>query len=85
MRQAHSRSASTTFGYRDHPKRRSMAARSGTVLGSATAIALHSLWVIPQLVQRNRIRSPIVCGDQRSESIDDSVKKPSQTGHGRLS
>jgi hypothetical protein len=62
-----------------------MAAQSGTMLGAATAIAVHSLCVIPQLVQRNRIRSPIVRGDQDSESIDDSFKKPSQTGHGRLS
>jgi hypothetical protein len=30
-----------------------MAAQSGTVLGAGTVIALHSLWVIPQFVQRN--------------------------------
>jgi hypothetical protein len=60
-------------------------AQSGTVLGAATAITLHSLWVIPQLAQRYRIRSPIVRGDHGSKSIDDSFKKPLQTGHGRLS
>jgi hypothetical protein len=60
------------------------AAQSGAVLGAATAIALHSLCVIPQLVQQNRRRSPNVRGDQGSESIDDSSITPSQTGHGRL-
>jgi hypothetical protein len=59
-------------------------AQSGAVLGAATAIALHSLWVIPQLVQQNRTRSPIVRRDQGSESIDDSSITPSQTEHGRL-
>jgi hypothetical protein len=47
-------------------------------------MALHSLWVIPQLAQQNRTRSPIVRSDQGSESIDDSSIKPSHTGHGRL-
>jgi hypothetical protein len=60
------------------------AAQSGAVLGASTEIALHSLWVIPQLEQLKRSRSPIVRGDQGSESIDDSSMKPSQTGHGRL-
>jgi hypothetical protein len=59
-------------------------AHSGAVLGAATAIALHSLCVIPQLLQQNRKRSPMVRVDQGSESIDDSSMKPSQTGHGRL-
>jgi hypothetical protein len=58
------------------------AAHSGAVLGAATA--LHSLCVIPQLLQQNRKRSPMVRVDQGSESIDDSSMKPSQTGHGRL-
>jgi hypothetical protein len=62
-----------------------MADQSGTVLGAATAIALHSLWVIPQLVQRNRKHSPIVREDHGSEFMDNSSKKPSHTGHGRLS
>jgi hypothetical protein len=53
-------------------------------LGAATEIALHSLCVIPQIVQRNRRRSPIVRNDQGSDSIDDSSIKPSQTRHGRL-
>jgi hypothetical protein len=39
---------------------------------------------MPQLVQRNRRRSPIVRGDQGSESIDDSSITPPQTEHGRL-
>jgi hypothetical protein len=54
------------------------------VRGAATEIALHSLWGIPQLVQQKRTRSPMVRGDQGSESIDDSSITPSQTGHGRL-
>jgi hypothetical protein len=53
---------------------RLMAAQSGTVLGAGTSIALHSLWVIPQFVQRNRLRSPMVRGDQGSTSIDDKTK-----------
>jgi hypothetical protein len=60
------------------------AAHSGAVLGASTAIALHSLCVIPQLVQQNRRRSPMVRGDQGSESIDESSITPSQTGQGRL-
>jgi hypothetical protein len=47
-------------------------------------MALHSLWVIPQLVQQNRTHSPMVRSDQGSELIDDSSITPSQTGHGRL-
>jgi hypothetical protein len=43
-------------------------AQSGAVLGASTAIALHSLCVIPQFMQQNRTRSPIVRGDQASES-----------------
>ncbi len=43
------------------------AAQSGTLLGASTEIALHSLCVIPQLVQQNRRRSPMVRGDQGSE------------------
>jgi hypothetical protein len=54
------------------------------MLGASTAIALHSLCVIPQLVQQNRTHSPMVRNDQGSESIDDSSITPSQTGHGRL-
>jgi hypothetical protein len=54
------------------------------VLGASTAMALHSLCVIPQLAQQNRIRSPMVRGDQGSESIDESSITPSQTGQGRL-
>jgi hypothetical protein len=54
------------------------------VLGASTEIAFHSLCVMPQLLQQNRRRSPIVRSDQGSESIDDSSMKPSQTGHGRL-
>jgi hypothetical protein len=54
------------------------------VLGASTEIALHSPCVIPQFVQQNRTRSPIVRGDQASESIDDSCITPSQTEHGRL-
>ena len=54
------------------------------MLGASTAIALHSLWVIPQLVQQNRTHSPMVRSDQGSDSIDDSSITPSQTGHGRL-
>jgi hypothetical protein len=42
------------------------------VLGASTEIALHSLCVIPQLLQQNRRHSPIVRIDQGSESIDDS-------------
>jgi hypothetical protein len=38
------------------------------VLGAATEIALHSLCVIPQLVQRNRRRLPIVRSDQGAEA-----------------
>jgi hypothetical protein len=60
------------------------AAQSGAVLGASTAIALHSLCVIPQLVQLKRRRSPMVRSDQASESIEDSSITPSQTGHGRL-
>jgi hypothetical protein len=60
------------------------AAPPGAVPAPATAIALHSLCVIPQLLQQNRKRSPMVRVDQGSESIDDSSMKPSQTGHGRL-
>jgi hypothetical protein len=59
------------------------AAQPGAVLGASTAMALHSLCAIRQLVQQNRTRSPIVRGDQASESIDDSSITPSQTGHGR--
>jgi hypothetical protein len=58
-------------------------APSGAVLGASTAMALHSLCVIPQLVQQNRRRSPTVRGDQGSESIDDSSITASQTGQGR--
>jgi hypothetical protein len=47
-------------------------------------MALNSLCVIPQLAQQNLRRSPIVRGDQGSESIDDNSITPSQTGHGRL-
>jgi hypothetical protein len=47
-------------------------------------MALHSLCVIPQVVQLNRRRSPVVRSDQGSESIDESSITPSQTGHGRL-
>ena len=54
------------------------------MLGASTAMALHSLCIIPQLLQQNRSRSPIVRSDQGSESIDDSSMKPPQTGHGRL-
>jgi hypothetical protein len=54
------------------------------MLGASTAMALHSLWVIPQLVQQNRTRSPMVRSDQGSESIDDNSITPSQTRHGRL-
>jgi hypothetical protein len=60
------------------------AAQSGAVLGASTAIALHSLCVIPQLVQLKRRRSPIVRADQGSVWIDDNSITPSQTGHGRL-
>jgi hypothetical protein len=56
----------------------------GAVLGASTEIALHSLCVIPQLVQLNRRRSPIVRSDHVSESVDDSSITPSQTGQGRL-
>lgn len=48
------------------------AAQPGAVLGASTAIALHSLCVIPQLVQLKRRRSPMVRSDQASESIEDS-------------
>ena len=58
--------------------------QSVAMLGASTAIALHSLCVIPQLVQQNRTHSPRVRGDQGSESIDDSSITPSQTGHGLL-
>jgi hypothetical protein len=54
------------------------------VLGAATEMALHSLCVIPLLVQQNLRRSPIVRGDQGSESIDDNSITPSPTGHGRF-
>jgi hypothetical protein len=54
------------------------------MLGASTAIALHSLCVIPQLVQQNRTHSPMVRSDQGSDSIDDNSITPSQTGHGRL-
>ena len=60
------------------------AAQPGAVLGASTAIALHSLCVIPQLVQQNQRRSPMVRGDQGSESIDESSITSLQTGHGRL-
>jgi hypothetical protein len=55
-------------------------AQSSALHGATTEIALHSLCVIPQLMQQNRTRSPIVRGDQGSESIDDSSITPSQTG-----
>jgi hypothetical protein len=58
--------------------------QSVAMLGASTAIALHSLRVIPQLVQQNRTHSPRVRRDQGSESIDDSSITPSQTGHGLL-
>jgi hypothetical protein len=69
--------------------RRSQTSINGSSIGHNARCchrdSLHSLWVIPQLVQRNRVRSPIVRGDHGSESIDDNFKKPSQTGHGRSS
>jgi D-mannonate dehydratase len=47
-------------------------------------MALHSLCIVPQLLQQNRRRSPIVRIDHGWEWIDDSSMKPLQTGHGRL-
>jgi hypothetical protein len=54
------------------------------VLGAATANRTPFALGHPA-VQRNRTHSPIVREDHGSESTDDNSKKPSHTGHGRLS